>query len=130
MPQFTFNKTYFALTILIFLIELGIALFIRDQFIRPFVGDLLVVVLLYCFFKTFLNHSPLKVGIGVLLFAYTIEILQYFNFVEALGLQSNRILAVALGSTFDVWDLVVYTIGVGLVLGIESKTADEKKDRY
>jgi len=38
---------YALATIAIFLIELLIALFVRDRFIRPYVGDMLVVVLIY-----------------------------------------------------------------------------------
>ena len=48
----TFRKTYFILSILLFIIEVLIALFAHDEFIRPYVGDLLVVVLLYCLVKS------------------------------------------------------------------------------
>ena len=35
--------------LLIFCIEVLIALYVRDNFIRPYVGDMLVVVLVYSF---------------------------------------------------------------------------------
>ena len=39
-----FNKTYFLLTILLFCTEVIIALFVHDNFIRPYFGDVLVVI--------------------------------------------------------------------------------------
>ena len=41
-----FNKIYFRLTVILFLIEVAIALFIKDRFIRPYLGDVLVVMLI------------------------------------------------------------------------------------
>ncbi|WP_139068386.1 hypothetical protein [Flavobacterium glycines] len=52
-----FNKTYFAFTVLLFLAETLIALFVNDQLIRPYFGGILVVILTYCFIKSFFNVS-------------------------------------------------------------------------
>ena len=73
-----FKLKYFILAAILFLIEVLIALFIHDNFIRPFVGDVLVVILIYCFIKSFLNSPVVITAIAVLLFAYLIEVLQYF----------------------------------------------------
>lgn len=121
-----FYKKYALLTLFFLLLEIAIALFVRDRFIRPFVGDVLVVVLLYCFFRSFLKTTYQKVALGVLLFAYTIEILQYFDFVEKLGLQDYKIIAIALGSTFDYLDLLAYTLGFGLIWMVESYFENRK----
>ncbi|MBW4604907.1 MAG: DUF2809 domain-containing protein [Calothrix sp. FI2-JRJ7] len=51
--------------------------------------------------------------------ACLVEILQYFNFVNKLGLQNNRILAVALGSTFDWKDIIAYAIGTIIILALD-----------
>ena len=40
--------------LVIFCIEVLIALYVRDRFIRPYVGDMLVVVLVYSFVRIFL----------------------------------------------------------------------------
>ena len=40
--------------LLIFCIEVLIALYVRDNFMRPYVGDMLVVVLVYSFVRIFL----------------------------------------------------------------------------
>jgi len=115
-----FHKVYFILAVLLFLIEVAIALFVRDRFVRPYVGDVLVVILIYCFVCSFVN-IPLWLGaIGVLLFAYTVELLQYFNFVQILGLQDSRLANVVLGNSFAWMDIVAYTVGIIIVVWVET----------
>ena len=110
---------YFIATVLLFLIELFIALYIHDDFIRPYFGDFLVVILLYCFFRALFNFSVLHTAIFVLLFAYFIEALQYFKIVEILHLQKYKIARVVIGTSFAWVDILAYTLGVICVLGIE-----------
>ena len=105
---------YGVATILVFLIELFIALFVRDAFIRPYVGDMLVVVLLYTFLRIFFPERPILLPLYVFLFATGVEALQGFRIVELLGLQDNRFFSVLIGTTFDWKDIVCY--GVGCVL--------------
>ncbi|VVS91275.1 protein of unknown function duf2809 [Desulfoluna spongiiphila] len=100
----------------VFLVELFIALFVRDTFIRPFVGDVLVVVLLYLFFRAFLVCGKSKLVAGVLLFAWAVEVGQYMNLVAVLGLQDCKVARVVIGSTFDVMDLFAYTVGAGVLM--------------
>jgi hypothetical protein len=114
--MFSFNYKYLALTIVLFLTELVIALFINDTIIRPFLGDVLVVVLIYSFLRIFLNLDYRKIAIGVLLFAFTIEVLQYFDYVKLLGLENNRILSVAMGRSFAWADFIAYFVGFLFVL--------------
>ncbi|MCJ0743773.1 ribosomal maturation YjgA family protein [Pedobacter montanisoli] len=121
-----FNRRNFAVAILLLLIEIGIALFIRDQIIRPYIGDVLVVILIYYFIKSFLDTPVRETAIGVLLFAYTIETLQYFNIVKVLGLSEFKILSVMIGNYFSWVDILSYTAGFVMVLFIE-KT---RKTRY
>lgn len=115
----TFNLKYFLLTLLFFIVEVLIALFMHDRFIRPYVGDYLVVFLIYCAVKTFFKASPVKVAIGVLLFSYTIEVLQYFNIVDRLGLAGNRLAKTVIGYGFEWLDLLAYTLGVITILLLE-----------
>ncbi|BAY11204.1 ribosomal maturation YjgA family protein [Calothrix sp. NIES-2098] len=126
--MFTFNKKYFYFTLILFLIEVGIAVFIDDGFIRPFIGDVLVVILIYCFVRAFWNINSTIVALSVLVFSCIIEILQYFNFVNQLGWQKYKIIAVALGSTFDWKDIIAYTIGTATVLWLENSTKRKVKN--
>lgn len=118
--MFTFNKKYFLFSLLLFITEILIATYFKAGFIRHYLGDFLVVILIYCFVKTFLKISVIKVAIGVLLFAYFIELLQYLNFVKFIGLENNRLANVILGNYFEWADMLAYTLGVLLILGAEN----------
>jgi hypothetical protein len=115
----TFNKNYFGFTILLFFIEVFIALYINDSFIRPYLGDVLVVILIYCFLKSFLKLPVLIVAIFVLAFSFTIEFLQFLNIVEKLGLEKSKIARTVIGTSFSWIDLLTYIIGITIVLIIE-----------
>ena len=106
------NKKYLLLTISLFLIEVCIALFVRDKFIRPFIGDALVTMLLFSFVRIFYSGNGYKVAIGVLLFSFSVETFQYFNLIEILHLKNNKLAKIVLGSTFDWLDLLAYFVGV------------------
>jgi hypothetical protein len=118
--MFAFNPKYLLLTIILFLTELAIALFVKDIVIRPFVGDVLVVCLIYCFLRIFWRLQYWKIALGVLLFAFIIEILQYFDYVKLLGLENNRILSIVLGRTFEWSDFLAYLTGFLLIILSES----------
>jgi len=115
----TLNKNYLLLTIIIFAIEVCIALFVKDTIVRPFVGDVLVVILIYCFFRIFLQVSVWKLAFGVLLFACAIEVLQYFDYVKLLRLENNRVISVILGRTFEWLDFAAYLTGFLIILAVE-----------
>ena len=117
-----FNRTYFAFTVFLFLLETAIALFVHDNFIRPYFGDFLVVMLLYCFLKSFLNVSVWAAAGLVLLFSFAIETAQYFNMVEKLGLEHYKIAKVVLGNSFARMDLLAYVLGILAVISIEKFT--------
>ena len=114
MPRF--QRRYFIVFVILLLIEIVIALFAHDNFIRPFFGDFLVVILIYCFIKSFFNTPLVITAIGVLLFSYLIEVLQYFNIVKILGLQNSKLARVVIGTSFEWTDLIAYTLGIGLVI--------------
>ncbi|MBP3617503.1 MAG: DUF2809 domain-containing protein [Lachnospiraceae bacterium] len=108
---------YLVATLVFFGIELLIALFVHDKFIRPYVGDILVVVLIYSFVRIFIPEGVRLLPLYIFLFAAGVEVLQYFRIVEVLGLSNNRILSVVIGSVFDGKDIVCYGIGCA-ILGI------------
>jgi Protein of unknown function (DUF2809) len=117
--HFHFNKNYFLLTILLFAIEICIAKYIEDDIIRPYIGDMLVVILIYCFVKSFVTTKIIPTAIAVLLFSYFIEALQYFKIVEVLGLQEYKMARIIIGTSFSWVDILMYTIGIIIVLVVE-----------
>lgn len=120
---FRFHKKSFLIAVIIFIIEVLIALYITDNFVRPYVGDVLVVILIYYFVKAFINIPIGPLALGTLLFSYLIETLQYFQFVKLIGLGDNKLANVVLGNYFAWEDIIAYTIGVGIVLMAERRKA-------
>ena len=116
-----FNKTYFTGFVILFITEALIATFLKTGFIRHTFGDFLIVILLYCFIKSFLIIKPIHAALCVLIISFIIEFLQLGNLLEHLNLQKSTIAKIVLGSTFQISDLVAYTLGVIAVLLIELK---------
>lgn len=119
--SFRFNLKSFCVFLLIFVIEVIIALFVRDGIIRPYGGDVLVVIMVYYFVKAFIKTKALYLVVGTLLFAYAVEIGQYLNMVEVLGLQDNTVMRIVLGSSFSWGDILAYTIGAAICYIIDRK---------
>jgi len=107
--------------VLLFIVEVCIALFAHDRFIRPFVGDFLVVIFLYCLSKAFLDISTLKTAICILLFAFFVEYLQYVGIVNLLGLRDSRLANIIIGNSFEWTDLLAYSLGILTVVFVEFK---------
>lgn len=101
--------------IVILVIEIGIGIYVRDAFVRPYVGDALVVVLIYCFVRLFIPRGLPWLPVYVFAFACFIEILQYFRLVDLLGL-TNPVARIILGSTFDFKDIISYAAGCVFIL--------------
>jgi hypothetical protein len=119
----TLDAKYLTAAVLLLLVEVFIALRVRDAWVRPYGGDVLVVILLYCLVRSFLKVPVVATALGVLAFSFVVEILQYFHFVDRVGLRGNRFAVVVIGSSFEWLDLVSYTLGVALVLLFERLAA-------
>lgn len=108
---------YFISTILLLAVEVCIALSVHDAFIRPYIGDVLVVVVIYTFIRIFLPEGVKILPLYIFVFAAGVEIAQYFDIVRILHLESNRFMSILIGSTFDIKDIICYGVGC-LILGV------------
>lgn len=105
------NPKFLLLALGLFFVEVFLALFVRDPFFRPIMGDVLVVVLIYAFLRSFWANTSKALVWGVCVFAYTVEFIQYFDPIGYFGLQDYRVLSIVVGRTFTWVDLVAYTVG-------------------
>ena len=99
--------------------EICIALFVRDSFIRPYGGDILVTVLICCFLRIFFPERAVCLPLFVFLFAAAVEVGQYFDFVSRMGLGEIRFFRILLGSTFSWADILCYLTGCILFAVVE-----------
>lgn len=124
--KLTFNKKYFIAFLLLFLTEVAIAYFLKSGFIRHTVGDFLVVILMYCFLRSFVKMNSFILAGITLSIAYFIEFLQMTSFLQVLGWKHNQWANLIFGNSFSVQDLVAYTLGVAVVLFLD-KSAFSKR---
>lgn len=111
------SKNYMLSFFIILIIEIFIALFVHDAIIRPYVGDILVVILMYTFIRG-LVRKPIKfLPVYLFLFASAVELAQYFRIVELMNLQHNKVISIIIGTSFDIKDILCYLVAaVGLVI--------------
>lgn len=112
---------------ILFVTEVLIALFVNDNFIRPYMGDVLVTVLICCFIRIFFPDKLKSLPVWVFLFATAVEVGQYFDFVSLLGLGDMRFFRILLGTTFSFADLICYAVGCA-VFFISEKILYSKKE--
>jgi Protein of unknown function (DUF2809) len=113
------RKHYFILTLLLVVIEVIIGTFAHDDIIRPYGGDYLAVILLYCFIQSFFRAPVLATAMVVLLFSYLVEGLQYRHLADRLGLARGTLARTLVGDYFSWVDIGCYTAGILTVLLLE-----------
>lgn len=124
--KFRFDKKYFLYFLGLLIVEILIALFIQNETIRGAIGDVLVVILIYCFLQAFFQMDKKKTIIGVGIFALLVEISQAFKLVEKLNLQDNKFFSTVLGTTFDLNDIWAYLAGCAVVWMLEFYDDDSR----
>ena len=110
---------YAAIFCILLAVEVCIALFINDTFIRPYVGDMLVTLLLCCLCRVIVPYRVRLLPLWVFAFAALVEIGQYFDLVALLGLADNRFLSILMGRTFSWIDLLCYAVGCIAAFGLD-----------
>ena len=106
---------YLITTIFLLTIEVLIALYVNDHFIRPYLGDMLVVIVIYTFVRIFVPERWPLLTLAIFIFAIFVEILQWFHIVDVLGISYSRFFSVLFGGVFDWKDILCYGLGCALV---------------
>ena len=113
MKSLTLKKRliFLATFVSLFIVEVLIALYFHDDFIRPFAGDMIVTVLVWSFARVIFPDKFKLMSVYVMIFATLIEVGQYFNYVELLGVQDNPLLVTVMGTSFAWADIACYAVG-------------------
>jgi hypothetical protein len=108
------------MALVVFIAEILVAtVFSQVRFVRSFLSDFLVVILLYHFVKAFRPVSPLPLAIAVFLFSCLVEVSQYFHLADALGLPRGSLTSILLGTSFSWIDILMYFLGCLTSLGLD-----------
>ncbi|OGX91263.1 hypothetical protein BEN49_20525 [Hymenobacter coccineus] len=118
-----FRRGYFLLASLLFGVEAAIAAFAHDALLRPYGGDLLATVMLYCLLRSFWAAPAAHTIWAALLISYGIEAAQAAHLLAHLGLAHSAAARLVLGSQFEWGDVLAYTLGALLVAGVERRRA-------
>ncbi len=104
---------YTIASVMLLSIEILIGLYAHG-WIRSYLGDVLVVILLYTFFRMVLPEWRGKwyvLPTAILLFAFAVEFLQLWGFCDRFGI-TNRLLRIIIGTGFSLADLLCYAVGI------------------
>jgi len=105
------TRLFFLLVAVVILtIEIYIAAFVKGGFVRHYLGDVLVTVMLYAFGRAVFKTAPKILAFEIFIFSLFIEILQYFKMLEILDIH-NLIIRIVFGGTFDTSDIACYALG-------------------
>jgi hypothetical protein len=110
------NIKYIFSFLILLIIEVIIALYVRDAIIRPYIGDILVVILMYTFIRGIIRKPIKLLPVYLFIFASAVELAQYFHIVDILHLKGNRVLSVILGASFDIKDILCYLAAAVLLI--------------
>lgn len=109
---------YAGVFLLMLFAEVFIALFINDRIIRPYVGDILVVILVYFAVRVVIpTGCRLLAGICVCIRSAGGGASVFFILRRSWAWQDVPVIGTVLGSTFDWKDIVCYALGC-LGLGV------------
>ena len=101
------------LSLILLGIEILIGLF-ATGWVRSYLGDVLVVILLYTIIRTISPDKPSKwfvLPTAILIFAFIVEFLQLWGFCDRFNI-TNKLLRIIIGTGFSVIDLVSYVVGI------------------
>ena len=116
----TIRPAYATAAVALLTVEIAIALFVHDAVVRPFIGDGLAVMLVYCALRAVTPLAMWVAVAGALATAFAIEFGQLVGVLDLLGLRANRLAAVLLGTGFDPVDFIAYTAGASGVVAAEA----------
>lgn len=106
---------YIIVLVLLFGVEVVIALTQHGNFIRNYGGDIIVMWVLYAFVQAVLGgrNNHYIVNLILLAFAFVVEFLQKWGIADKLGVE-NPILRTIIGTSFAVEDLWCYAAGTAI----------------
>ena len=126
--RFSQNKrvVWSVIGIIVLVMEIYIAIFIKCGFIRHYIGDVLATAMLYAFGRAVFRVAPINLAICVFVISLFIEAAQYLKILEILGVKSS-ILRIIFGGTFDWTDIICYLAGCILAFLFENLSMQKSK---
>lgn len=109
------RAVYLIAALVILAAEIFIGVCVRDDFFRPYFGDVLVVILIYCAIRVVFPTGIKLLPLYVFIFALMVEFLQLANIVDLLGIPRTSIVAIMVGTSFSFIDIICYAVGCEII---------------
>ena len=106
-------------------IEILIALFVHDNIVRPFVGDVIVVAVIYYFIRVFFPVGQKYLLLYIFIFSVAVEFSQLLRIADFIG-GDSRFLRILLGTSFSFIDILCYAAGC-VITGIAESVRNNGK---
>ena len=116
---FRWRSGYALAAALLLVVEVVIALFVRDGLVRPYLGDVLAVALVACALRAVLGVGSLPAALAAFGIAAMIEFGQYWRVLRMVGLEDDPLARTILGSGFDRVDFLAYAAGALCIIVVD-----------
>lgn len=114
------RKIYAVLFAVLMLTEIFIAIFVKGGFVRAYLGDVFITLLI-CFFVQAIFKKRIKLlAVYVFIFSVAVEVCQYFDLVKLLGLDNCKFISVWFGRSFSFYDIICYAAGCIIFAFVDS----------
>lgn len=116
MKKSKLRLLYLTIFIILVSVEVLIAVFLHEGFIRNYGGDIIVVWVLYSLVRIIIPKKIKLLPIWIFIFSVSVEFMQYIQIVDILHIQ-NVILRTIIGTSFSWVDILCYFVGC-VLLGV------------
>ncbi len=114
------HRGYALAALALFAIEVVIALFVRDRFVRPYLGDTLAVLLVYCGLRAVTRLGVVQAAAIAFGIAVLVELGQLVGILDLLGWRDSRLARTVLGTGFEWREFLAYGAGALIAVGAEA----------
>jgi hypothetical protein len=105
------HRGYALAALALFVIEVVIALYVRDRFVRPYLGDTLAVLLVYCGLRAVTRLEVVSAAVAAFAVAALVELGQLIGILDLLGWRDSALARTLLGTGFEWKDFLAYAAG-------------------
>ena len=120
---------YAAIFVILLAVEILIGMYVHDSFVRPYIGDMLVVILLWAAVRMIIPYEIVWLSGAIYIFSVIVELTQLIPLVDFLKIE-NRLIRVIMGTSFAYADLFAYAAGCAVTVVIDLVLFRKRKKIY
>ena len=120
---------YGAWSAVLLVTEILIGAFVpHSTWLRAYGGDVLVIPLIYCLVRVFVQIWPRVMPAVMCGIGFLAEFAQYLHLSDRLGFARGSLPAIIIGTSFSWWDILCYIAGMLLIYAAIRLRTHAKRD--